>query len=286
MLLAKSLHFRTPTIFHFKTLSSVHKTNFPCFHGMLTSNTSFHTLCHSKILFNPSKGSSDAEKSSGTQQQQQELQEPLITSKYVLTVLYHLCENINNNIAIANRTYELSRDELRYLFRKEMEVIVPNITKADGYQPADVQNFIIADRQLKYKVISATMKRFGIEIPSYQLRDFKYVNDVVEWYVDKVSKDRPRQSLEIPENLKMFINVTERGRRSKVHQDAEKEQRKLKILNFKKKYGLLSPQEMKKNKKVLQQQDADETLTTADQSGETGNSTPKKSSNRATARKQ
>ncbi len=56
------------------------------------------------------------------------------------------------------------------------------------------------------------MEKFVCEIPSKDLPKIITVQDLVNWYINKVEADKPKASYKIPDNVKMFIDKHEKVR--------------------------------------------------------------------------
>ncbi|KAF0985032.1 hypothetical protein FDP41_000071 [Naegleria fowleri] len=116
--------------------------------------------------------------------------------------------------------FNKNRNELKQLFMTELEKIVTKITQEDGYTPHDIYNFALGEHNLRFKVFKAAMARFGREIPNTDLPKILKVRDLVEWFIVKVEKERPPQTYEVPENVKLFIDKHQGKKLRKLNENA------------------------------------------------------------------
>lgn len=51
--------------------------------------------------------------------------------------------------------------------------------------------------------------RFGREIPNSDLNKFIRVQDIIDWYTNKALSERPKYGIEVPPNVRLFIEKNE-----------------------------------------------------------------------------
>ena len=119
---------------------------------------------------------------------------------------------------ITPELFTKTRQELRSLFTEELEKIVTKITQEDGYTPFDIYNFALAEQNLRFKVFKASMVRFGREIPNSDLPKILKIKDLVEWFIVRLEKERPPQTYEVPENVKLFIDKHQGAKVRKINE--------------------------------------------------------------------
>ncbi|EFC47316.1 predicted protein [Naegleria gruberi] len=119
---------------------------------------------------------------------------------------------------ITPELFTKTRQELRQLFTSELEKIVTKITQEEGYTPNDVYNFALGEQSLRFKVFRTAMVRFGREIPNADLPKILKVKDLVEWFIVKLEKERPPQTYEVPENVKLFVEKHQGAKNRKINE--------------------------------------------------------------------
>lgn len=108
-----------------------------------------------------------------------------------------------------------NRLALRKDLEKELSEMIHRITVADGYEIENPLKLIIADRTLKFKVVTACEKKWKQEIPSYYLYKIEYPKDILNWYLDYVDSKRKPESFDLPEEISNFIEKTESERKKR-----------------------------------------------------------------------
>eukprot|EP01080_Neovahlkampfia_damariscottae_P007568 gene7568-11892_t len=122
------------------------------------------------------------------------------------------------------QVHNIPQNELKSLISEEFKKIVVEVTKEDGYEPEEPLKFVIADRSLKYRVLTKAMKFFQREIPSYELAPIETAKGAAEWFYNKIISERPHAPLDVPENVTLFIKqYKNKAERKKQEEKAKKQ---------------------------------------------------------------
>lgn len=131
-------------------------------------------------------------------------------------------QNLVRNFSCSKTNFDLNpewiskpRLEVRKIMESEIKDIIDKITVKDGYQLPNPLDLIIADRTLKFKIVTACEKQWQQEIPSYELKKIEYPKDIVKWYLDFIDTKRKPKTFKVPQEVEEFINQTESDRLKK-----------------------------------------------------------------------
>jgi hypothetical protein len=104
---------------------------------------------------------------------------------------------------------KMSRMEIRKVLSADLSLIINDMTEEKGYSLPEPLDLIIAARDIKYHVVSQVEQRWGVDVPSVELRKMDYPKVILEWYLNKIESEKPMKSYKVPENVKNLINKNE-----------------------------------------------------------------------------
>jgi hypothetical protein len=71
------------------------------------------------------------------------------------------------------------------------------------------------------------------EIPSIELRNVSVVKELGNWFTQKIISERPVKSLEVPENVHIFIEENEKKRQRELSIKKVEEKRQIRLEKIK-----------------------------------------------------
>lgn len=100
----------------------------------------------------------------------------------------------------------MSKNDIREILATDLRLIVGDVSHELGFSLPEPLDLIIEARDVKFMVISRVEKRWGVLIPSNELRVMNSPRIVLNWYLERIlTQMKPIPSFHVPENVKHFL---------------------------------------------------------------------------------